>query len=192
EPSTLLEIHRRSNRGSLWARCAPRKQRRLCPRLLRSFLGALAENCSSQTHLRCTFLNGNLEIMAHAHRQLWKRAVKLLFEIVAQPSQPSEIMTRIARIFAEWWNCHQATEFKMRHLPNGFGEGRKVGLRDARFFFGGVELHLDQHREPFVRFARGIVKLQRQSCVVNGIDPVKQARSAACFIALQMPDQMPA
>ncbi len=80
----------------------------------------------------------------------------------------------------------------MRHLPNGFGKCRKVGLRDARFFFGGIQLNFDQYREPFVRFARGIVKLQRQSCVVDGIDPVKQARGAACFIALQMPDQMPA
>lgn len=80
----------------------------------------------------------------------------------------------------------------MRHLPNGFGEGWKVSLRDARFLFGGIELNFDQHREPLVRFARGVVKLQRQRCVVNGIDPVKQARSAACLIALQMPDQMPA
>lgn len=80
----------------------------------------------------------------------------------------------------------------MRHLPNGFGKGWKVGLRDARFFFGGVELNFDQDREPFVRFARGIVKLQRQSCVVDGVNPVKEARRATRFIALQMANQMPA
>lgn len=116
----------------------------------------------------------------------------MLFEIVAQTAQPAKIGTRVARIFAEWRNRHQAAKLKMRHLHDSFRERRKIILRDTRFFFRGIKLNLDQHGQPFVRFARGVVKFQRQRSIVDGIDPIKQAGGAPRFIALQMSDQMPA
>ncbi len=80
----------------------------------------------------------------------------------------------------------------MRHLHNRIRERWELRLRNAGFLFGGVKLYFDHHRQPFVCFTGCVVKFQRQRCVVDGINPVKQARSSTRFVALQMPDQVPA
>jgi len=80
----------------------------------------------------------------------------------------------------------------MRHLHNRIRERWELRLRNAGFLFGGVKLYFDHHRQPFVCFAGCIVKFQRQRCIIDGINPVKQARGSTRFVALQMPDQVPA
>jgi len=116
----------------------------------------------------------------------------LFFEVVAQTAQPAKIGTRVARVLAEWRDGHQTAKLKMRHLCDCFGQRWKITLRNTRFFLGGVKLNFDQHGEPLVRFAGGIIQFYRQRSIVNGVDPIKQAGSAPRFIALQMSDQMPA
>ncbi len=52
-------------------------------------------------------------------------------------------------------------------------------------------MDFDEDGEPLVCFAGGVVQFHGQRSVFLRIDPVKKARSAARFVALQVADQMP-
>lgn len=159
--------------------------------MMNLFGGAFAEDGRANADLRGAFFNGDFKIVAHAHGKLRQRAAELRLEVVAETAKAAEVRTGVAGIFAEGRNGHEAAKLEMRQLRDAFGESGKLVLLDAGFGFGGVELDLDENREPLVRFAGGFVEFGGKGDVVHGINPVEESSGAAGFVALKMADQMP-
>src|SRR2546422_60451 len=152
-----------------------------------------AEERRTYTNEGRALLDRNLEIVAHAHREV----VELtsggagLPRLIAQSAQMSKERPRVFRVVGKRRHGHQSFEFQPWEFANLFAEREDFAGRGACFGFLAAEVDFDEDRQPLAGFAREEIEPFGEFEVIHGMDGVEEFDRAPRLVRLQMPDQMP-
>jgi hypothetical protein len=139
------------------------------------------------------FLDRDLEIVAHPHRQLvQRRCIRALpHEAVPHLTKGAEVRAPVFRIVGEGRQQHQTDE-PARSAPRGRADNRRQ-LRFARAVLRRFprEVDLNQQVDPPPGFDRAFVELAHERRVVDGVHDVETRRRLLCFVRLQVANEVP-
>src|SRR3569832_1639568 len=88
---------------------------------------SLAKDRGADSDYRRALFDGDLEIVAHTHRQLPAGD-----DFISEPSQSLKVRTRRLRVVEEGRQHHQPVKAEMLAIPEILGECRQSRLRNAR------------------------------------------------------------
>src|SRR5262245_8663362 len=159
-----------------------------------SNIGSAAEYGCSNAHDGRAFLDGDLEIVAHAHGQMLD--VRLIHAPCHQPrpnpNQVTEIRPRRLWIVDGRGNDHQARE------PDRLTSSRLFEYRQQRFLTGAVlrgfarQIDLDESFELASGRVGRLLEALQQVHAVDRLDGVEARRCLPRLVRLQVADEMPA
>lgn len=151
--------------------------------------GPPAEERCPEANQRCPLFDGDFEIVGHAHREsaagLWRQRLK-------QRAQAAKIGSDCFWIDPVGRNAHQAPQTRAGDRGDLSGSRLQTIDRQAVFGLGGIDLHLQQNIDGSVDFRCTSREFLRQRLRIDALNQHKLTGHEAGFVALKMPDKMPA
>lgn len=153
----------------------------------------VAKNGTTNPDERGSFLDGDLEVVAHPHREIGQHRFghASLDESLPHPSECPEIRTRFLGIIDSRREQHQARDADV---------GGHIGsLEDIlQFFLGGAvlggferEIGLDEPDDASIRGAATLLDLRDQIRGINRVDEVEARGGLSSLVRLEMSDEVP-
>src|SRR5262245_24317205 len=99
-----------------------------------------SEQRRSDTHLGRALLDGDREVVAHAHRELGKRPAEPPRQAVAQARETAEVRARFFRIVVVGRDRHQASDLQMAAAKGRLAEAIQPVRRDTRLAGLGAQI----------------------------------------------------
>src|SRR5262245_9159268 len=152
-----------------------------------------AEERRTYANERRALLDCDLEIVAHAHREVVETPSDGAGppRLIAQAAQTSKEKPRVLRVGGERRHGHQSFEFQTWKFADLFAEREDFVGRGARFGLLAAEVDFDEDRQRLAGFGREAVEPFGEFDVVYGLDGVEEFDRAPRLVRLQMSDQMP-
>ena len=153
-----------------------------------------AENRRAHPHDGGAFLHGDVEVVAHPHRQLAElfgrhAAGGQPVPDFAQPFEPRPGVFRILRIR---WQHISPTTWAARSRPAASNSAGRSASRRAELGGLACQVHLNQQfRATFARAAAASSSRPQQVEAVNRVDIGERSDDLSRLVRLQMTDKVP-
>ena len=147
----------------------------------------MAKDRGTDADNRCAFLNGDLKIVTHSHRELAAG-----YQFVPQMPESLKEWPRGFGIIEEWREYHQALEDDVFASTKIVDKLRQISRDDPRFCFltGEIDLYENGHLLT-THFVTDTLKPCREFEGVDRMYQVEELNGLAGFVRLQMPYEVP-
>ena len=151
------------------------------------------KNRGAHAHHGGTFLDGDLEVVTHAHRQLPKRldGVAVFDQPISQLPEPAEVWAHRLGIVQVGRQEHQpdhlcgvAAGCRVENRPNVLGRCAVFGLLTG-------EIHLNQRGNRSAGLEGAGFQALNQVWTVDGLNDGQTGGCSSSLVRLQMADEVP-
>ncbi len=151
------------------------------------------KNCGAHAHHGGTFLDGDLEVVTHAHRQLPERldGVAVLDQPISQFPEPAKVWAHRLGVVQVRRQDHQpdhlcgvAAGCRVENRPNVLGRCAVLGRLTG-------EIHLNQRGNRSAGLEGAGFQAFNQVWAVDGLNDGQMGGRSSSLVRLQMADEVP-
>jgi hypothetical protein len=145
---------------------------------------AFPENSGSDAHDGCTFLYGDLEIVAHTHGEVpLSEATRLFpFERIPHPPEFLEEWPRSFRIREIRRYRHQAIQLNSMEFADRRQKTGELVALDSELGLFFTQVNLKKNGDWLVAGETGLVKPHGQLDAIEGMDHIEKLRRPVCLV----------